>query len=99
MSRSEIPPDDVIQLASDCGFADRMHGVLGISHEMFAGEISVETESDPEWPAEPYFAISVQASGTPKELLEREFQWHQRVRELVPESLNSLRLSIQPRLH
>lgn len=66
--------------------------ILEISAQLFPGPLQLDHESDPESPGERFLVLTVRASGSPRELVERRREWHRRVSEVLPDM--SIRLAI-----
>jgi hypothetical protein len=71
--------------------------VTQISREIFPGKCEFSSETDFEYSEESYLVVNVSAAGEPKEIVERSQRWHERIRQLLPDLSNTLRLSIVPR--
>ena len=71
--------------------------VRRITQELFPGTCEFTEECDPEYPEDRYVVVDVEASGSPKELVDRSCEWHKRIDEIAPNSFGHLRLSIVPR--
>jgi hypothetical protein len=67
-----------------------------ITQELFPGKCEFTHEFDLEYPDDRYVVVNVEASGTPKELVDRSCQWSERIRQVVPNALGNLRLMIMP---
>ena len=71
--------------------------VRRITQEIFPGKCEFTDEYDPEYPEDRYIVVNVEASGEPKEIVDRSCEWHKRIEEFAPNSFGHLRLSIVPR--
>ena len=74
-----------------------MNDVQKITQELFPGKCDFTNEFDPEYPDDRYVVVNVEASGEPKELVDRSCRWSERIRQLSPNLFGKLRLSIVPR--
>ena len=67
-----------------------------ITEELFPGEIRIERDYDPEYPAHRFIVFNVRATGETKELLDRQCEWHRRLAAIVPNDGESITISIYP---
>ena len=68
-----------------------------ITEELFPGEITIETDFDPEYPTGQFVVFNVRATGGTKELLDRQCEWHRRVAAVMPSHADrSISISIDP---
>jgi hypothetical protein len=74
-----------------------MAEVRSIAQELFPGKCEFTTECDPEYPDDRYVVVNVEANGSPKEIVDRELVWDQRIRQLWPHLWDKLVLSVVPR--
>jgi hypothetical protein len=71
--------------------------VRRITHELFPGPCEFTHEFDPEYPEDRYVVVNVEATGEPKEIVDRECLWHERVWQLSEDwPVGILRLSVVP---
>ncbi len=70
--------------------------VVRMTEEFFSAPVSVETMSDPESPGQAWVVLTVEATGEPKELVQRRCDWHERLARQFPECVGDLSLSICP---
>jgi len=70
--------------------------IVGMSERLFPGPVAIEYSFDPENPADEYLVFGVVAQGEYKDYRDREFEWHDEVRKIVPGSLGEFRLSVTP---
>lgn len=97
MSRAVVIPDEVLDLAEAFGFRDQIQDVFDLTQEMFPGDVSVEAEHDPEWPDDEWIAFTAYSSESTQWILDQELKWFDRVRRLIPDCSNRLRILIGPR--
>ena len=76
---------------------EQLDCILRLTKNMFGDDVSVEVDYDPEWPGESYVVFLVAASGELHELLQKQYQWHREVAELVESKTELIRISIAPR--
>ena len=77
--------------------ASIMEDVRQITQELFPGKCEFTSECDPEYPEDRYVVVSVEATGEPKEIVDRSCVWHERIRQLRPDLWDALRLFVVPR--
>jgi hypothetical protein len=68
--------------------------------EVFGNCVGVELMQDPECSRESWYVVDVEdrvVDGDFKGSIQREFRWHERVRELIPDALDRFCLSVIPR--
>lgn len=70
--------------------------IVAMSGRLFPGPVAVEYSFDPENPADEYLVFDVVACGEYKDYRDREYEWHEEVRKIVPGSLGEFRLSVTP---
>lgn len=63
---------------------------------LFPGPLSIEYAYDPENPSDQWLVFDVVAQGEYKDYRDRQFQWHEEVRAIVPGESGEFRLSIIP---
>jgi hypothetical protein len=63
-------------------FSDIVGDVVGITQELFPGEVSAYLLDDPEYSEGRLTVIEAQASGSIDGLVERRAEWHRRVSRL-----------------
>ena len=68
--------------------------LVAISQEVFATIPTTEVIFDPEEPEYRYLVLTVTWDGEPKEVIRRRLQWHDRVRCLLPDHADVIRLSV-----
>jgi hypothetical protein len=73
---------------------DTMARAMSLTQLLFPGPVRVEFEDDPEIPDVSYVVFHVEAHGTSGDIIRRRLQWHDQVRELIPDSAQHLRLSV-----
>lgn len=76
---------------------DTMSQAIRLTQSLFPGEVRVEVEEDPELPDASYLVFNVTAEGTLAEIVNRRMQWHEQIRELIPDRAQRLRLSVDPK--
>ena len=76
---------------------DTMATAVRLTQSLFPGHVRVEVEQDPEIPDDSYLVFNVAAEGTLADIVSGRLLWHDRVRELIPESSQRLRLSVEAR--
>jgi hypothetical protein len=77
--------------------ASIMPQVSAIAQELFPGPCEFTTEFDPEYPEDRYVVVNVEATGEPKEIIDRESVWDKRIRQVWPELWDKLVLFVVPR--
>lgn len=102
MSLEQAP--DVSSQSPEAGFSvatapsgqsdERLADVFRITKEIFGFEPTTEVMFDPEDPDWSWTVINVHSRGEPKELVQRQIQWHQQLAAL--DRNHSLRISIHP---
>jgi hypothetical protein len=97
MQKTETLPQDVLDLAEELGIGERIYAVLEVTREMFPGPVSAETGYDPEWPEDRWITFNVEATGTFKEIIDREIEWNRRIMPMVSPSLDVVSLFVMPR--
>jgi hypothetical protein len=70
--------------------------IVALSQQLFPGPVSLEFTFDPENPKDEYLVFDVVAHGEYKDYRDREYEWHEEVRKIVPGSLGEFRLSVTP---
>jgi len=61
------------------------------------GAIGVHCEHDPDFPKDQYLVFDAGASGEFAEIFQREDQWHEEARKIVPQPLGVLCLCVYPK--
>jgi hypothetical protein len=84
-------------LPSAFDLAGVMDEVRAVTQELFPGKCEFTSEFDPEYPDDRYVVVNVEATGEPREIVDRCCKWHERVRQLWPELWDTLRLFVVPR--
>jgi hypothetical protein len=74
----------------------RLADVSQITRELFPGKCEFTSEFDPEYPDDRYVVVSVEATGDPRNIVDRSCEWHQRVRNLSADLERRLRLAVVP---
>ncbi len=74
-----------------------MAKAIRLTQELFPGQVRVEVEQDPEIPDDSYLVFNVAAEGTVPDIVKRRLEWHNQVRELIPDRAQRLRLSVEAR--
>jgi hypothetical protein len=74
-----------------------MAEVREITAEIFPGKCEFTSEFDPEYPDDRYVVVNVEATGEPKEIVDRCRKWHERIRQSWPDLWDTLRLFVVPR--
>ena len=97
MAHDVASPTDVSPGQSAASGIDTMSQAIRLTQALFPGQVRVEVEEDPELPDATYLVFNVTAEGTLAEIVDRRMQWHDRVRELIPERAQRLRLSVDPK--
>ena len=70
--------------------------IIAMSQRIFPGPVSIDYSYDPENPSDEYLIFDVVAQGEYADYRERQVQWHEEVRRIVPGSLGEFTLSITP---
>ena len=73
-----------------------LEAIVDATRQLFPGEISIEVESDPEWPEEKYIVFGVVAQGSVTSIVDRHCRWLEMIAQLAPGFRNA-RLFIDPR--
>jgi hypothetical protein len=76
--------------------ADVLAQVRQITQEIFPGACTFTSECDPEHPDDRYVVVNVEATGDPKEIVDRGCVWDQRIRQLRLDLWDTLRLVVLP---
>ena len=74
-----------------------MSSVRDITQDIFPGKCEFTSEFDPEYPEDRYLLVHVEATGSPKEIVDRSCKWDERIRRISPELVGNVRLFIVPR--
>jgi hypothetical protein len=77
--------------------ASVMTEVREITQKLFPGKCEFTSECDPEYPEDRYVVVEVEATGEPKEIIDRESVWDERIRQRWPNLWDTLRLLVVPR--
>lgn len=93
MHKTTHLPPDVAQLAQERGIGEQLEAILELTQEMFPGPIRIETDADPEWPAERYVTFVVEVSGTMKDFVGKQGLWQEQVVERFPDCSDLVGLS------
>jgi hypothetical protein len=83
-------------VAATFDLANVMADVREITQDLFPGKCEFTSEFDPEYPDDRYVVVNVEATGDPKEIVDRCSQWHRRIRKLSSGLFRNLRLSVVP---
>jgi hypothetical protein len=75
---------------------EQLTTVIHIAQEMFGVEPVFEVLADPEEPDCAFVLFTVTANGTPEQLVERQLEWHQKLRPLFKQPFDVPRLRIIP---
>lgn len=67
--------------------------VVRITKELFPGEVTIKLMNDPKYPADWFHVVEAEASGEPHAVVQRQIEWHRRMREVSPE-LRDLAISL-----
>ena|SRR5436190_6703711 len=70
--------------------------IVEVSERLFPGPVRFEFSYDPESPDDEWLVFDVVAQGEYKDYCDREFQWHEEVRKIVPGALGEFRLCVMP---
>lgn len=95
--KKPAPPRGRATRAVQTSLEAKLAAARRITEELFPGEITIETDFDPEYPSEEFVVFNVRATGETKELLDRQCEWHRRIAAIVPADGESFRISIDPR--
>lgn len=68
-----------------------------IAAELFAGEVEIEFESDPEIPDCHYLVLTVNLTDDALDVFELRRSWYRRTNQLLGENADKVRLSIEPK--
>jgi hypothetical protein len=94
MSIGELNSTDQLS-AGGRPLSDSAHAaVTALTHRLFAGPVSIERESDPEFPSE-YFVVTAGARGGVEELVELHHRWHVELQDVAGDQADHYRLSMQ----
>jgi hypothetical protein len=72
----------------------RVEELLSITRKLFSEPIKVVEEEDPEIEGERYFAFHVAVSGSPREVIDRQRQWHRSVIACAGDEARPFRLAL-----
>lgn len=75
---------------------ERLLDVCSLTQELFGEAPYFEVAVDPADPDSPFVIATVNWAGDARELIELRLQWHARVRGVLPEGADKLRLSVMP---
>ncbi|HUG93384.1 MAG TPA: hypothetical protein VML55_21275 [Planctomycetaceae bacterium] len=76
--------------------ADLLDEIKQLTQRHFPeGPVEVELDYDPEVPSDEFFVLSVTASGSARQIVERERQWHREVHELARDRFDAFRISVR----
>lgn len=70
--------------------------IVEISEHLFPGPVSFQYTYDPENPSDEYLVFDVVARGSYADYRDREFEWHEEVRKIVPGAFSEFRLCVMP---
>lgn len=70
--------------------------IEAMTRSLFPGPVTYEYSFNPEDPDDEYYIFDVVAHGSFRDYCEREFQWHDEVRKIVPGSGGEFCLSVTP---
>ena len=70
--------------------------IVRISERLFPGPVSFEYSFDPEDPSDEWLVFDVTAKGEYADYRDREFEWHEEVEKIIPDTLCEFRLCIMP---
>ena len=76
--------------------ASVLQQIEAMTRSLFPGPVSYEYSFDPEDPSDEYVIFDVVAHGEYKDYRDRELQWHDEVRKIVPGSGGEFSLSVTP---
>lgn len=83
--------------AATCDIARVMTDVREITQELFPGKCEFTSEFDPEYPEDQYVLVHVEATGSPKEIVDRSCLWDEGIRRIASELAGCVRLFVVPR--
>lgn len=97
LGRDRPSPDQPRHPCPAATIAEHRH-LLALTAELFPdATIEVEEAVDPEIPGDPYLVINVATSGEVNAAVEKNRQWHRRLRIAAPATASSYRLSLDLR--
>ncbi|MBX9788754.1 MAG: hypothetical protein K2Y37_07540 [Pirellulales bacterium] len=92
LDRGAVNPDEASSIQQD----PRILDLCSVTQELFGCVPKFEATFDPEEPDCPFVVVTVDWSGDAREIIERQIQWHERIRGLMAGSSGKLRLSVMP---
>jgi hypothetical protein len=92
-----LPAGDLSESSPSIGVSSSvLQQIEAMTRSLFPGPVTYEYSFNPEDPSDEYFIFDVVARGSYSEYCEREFQWHDELRRIVPGALGEFRLSVTP---
>ena len=70
---------------------------MGVTADLFASDVAVYEDHDPEYPDEKFAVLAVETSLPPRAIVDAEQQWIMALREFAPSAFDSVRLLINAR--
>ncbi|HUY33129.1 MAG TPA: hypothetical protein VMV69_10135 [Pirellulales bacterium] len=77
-------------------FTRHMIQLMQVTQDLFPGPVKVKLMCDPEVPSDPFVVFKVESKGEPKEIVDKQLEWHRRIRGILTDPHEELRLSIIP---
>jgi hypothetical protein len=77
-------------------FTRHMIQLMQVTQDLFPGPVNVKLMCDPEVPSDSFVVFKVESKGEPKEIVDKQLEWHQRIRVILADPHEELRLSIIP---
>ena len=71
-----------------------IEAILSITRELFSDPIKVAEEEDPEIENERYVVFHVAVSGNPREIINRQREWHRKVIACAGDEARCFRISL-----
>lgn len=71
--------------------------IMDLTAELFPGPAVLRRDFDPDFPNDQWLVMEVEATGTVREILDREIDWHRRLDSLDPSIANQFRLCLFPK--
>ena len=70
--------------------------IQGLTKQHFPeGPVEMDVDDHPEFSSEEFFVLSVSASGSTSEIVDRECKWHRDVYEIVVDESDAFRLLVR----
>jgi hypothetical protein len=73
-------------MAARMGVLQHLPRVIDLTREIFGDFSRISAREDPEFTGDDHIELHVRASGTTKDVLDREEEWGKRMMEIIPRS-------------